>query len=71
MVTAYGVNDRRSIPGTGKIFLFSIAARPALRPTQPHILWVVGTVSPGVKRQELEAEHSPPSRAQVETGGAR
>jgi hypothetical protein len=54
----------------GKIFLFSIASRPALRPTQPPIQWVPGAFSPGVKQQALEADHSPPSDARVKNGGA-
>jgi hypothetical protein len=35
------------------------------RPTQPPIQWVTGTLSLGVKRQEREADHSPPSSAEV------
>jgi hypothetical protein len=40
-------------PGFGsrhdKIFLFSIASKSALGPTQPPIEWVLGTISPGGK----------------------
>jgi hypothetical protein len=43
------------------IFLFSTASRPALGPTQ----WVPEAVSPVVKRQWREADHSPPSSAEV------
>jgi hypothetical protein len=32
--------------------------------------WVPGAPSPGVKRQGREADNSPPSIAEVETGGA-
>jgi hypothetical protein len=35
--TGYGLDDRGSIPRRGKIFLFSVASRPALRPTQPPV----------------------------------
>jgi hypothetical protein len=35
----YGLDDPGSIPGRGKIFLFS---KPALRLTQPSIQWVQG-----------------------------
>jgi hypothetical protein len=34
-------------------------------PTQPPIQWVPGAFSPGVKRQEREADHSPPTNAEV------
>jgi hypothetical protein len=47
------------------IFLFSTASRTALGPTQPHIQWVPGALSLGVKRPEHEAYHSPPSSAEV------
>jgi hypothetical protein len=32
--------------------------------------WVPGALSPGVKRQEREADHLPPSSAEVKKGGA-
>jgi len=35
-----------------------------LRPTQPPIQWVAGTLSLGVKRPGREADHSPPSSAE-------
>jgi hypothetical protein len=31
---------------------------------------VPGTISPGVKRQEREDDHSPPSSSEVKKGGA-
>jgi hypothetical protein len=34
--------------------------------TQPPIQWVPGTLSLGVKRPGREADHSPPSSAEVE-----
>jgi hypothetical protein len=37
----------------------------ALGPTQPPIQWVPGALSLGVKRLGREADHSPPSRADV------
>jgi hypothetical protein len=53
-----------------KIFLFSTASRPTLGPTQPSIPLVPRALSPGVKQQEREADHSPPSSAEVKKGGA-
>jgi hypothetical protein len=34
-------------------------------PTQPPIQWVPGALSPGAKRQGREADHSPPTSAEV------
>jgi hypothetical protein len=69
IATGYRLNDRPrgqcSSPGRVKNFLFSTASRPALGPTQPPIQWVPGALSPGVKRQEREADHSPPISAEV------
>jgi hypothetical protein len=39
--------------------------RTALGPTQPPIQWVQGALSLGVKRPGSEADHSPPSSAEV------
>jgi hypothetical protein len=47
------------------IFLFTTASRTALRSTQPPIQWVWGALSLGVKRPGCEADHSPPSSAEV------
>jgi hypothetical protein len=47
------------------IFLFTIAFRTALGPTQPPIQWVLGALSLGVKRPVNEPDHSPPSSAKV------
>jgi hypothetical protein len=48
----------------------SITVRRALGPTQPHIQLVSELVSPGVERQRREADHSPPSSAEVKNGGS-
>jgi hypothetical protein len=45
-------------------FHFSISSRPALGSTQPPIKWVPG-LFPGVKWQGREADHSPPTSAEV------
>jgi hypothetical protein len=42
------------------IFFFTTSSRPALGPTKPPIQW-----APGVKRPGGEADHSPPSSAEV------
>jgi hypothetical protein len=47
------------------VFLFTTASRTALRPTQPPIQWLPGSLSLGVKRPGREADHSPPSSAEV------
>jgi hypothetical protein len=47
------------------IFLFTTVSGTALGPTQPPIQWVPGALSLGVKWQECEADHSPPSKAEV------
>jgi hypothetical protein len=44
---------------------FTTASRSALEPTQPPIQWVPGAPSLEVKRPGLEADHSPPSNAEV------
>jgi hypothetical protein len=37
---------------------------------KPPIQWVLGDRLPGVKRPGREADHSPPSSAEVRNGGA-
>jgi hypothetical protein len=56
-----GFDSRR---GLGN-FLFTTASRMALGPTQPPIQWVPEALSLGVKRPGREADHSPPSSAEV------
>jgi hypothetical protein len=46
-------------------FLFTTASTTALGPTQPPIQWVPGALSVKVKRPGREADHSPPSSAEV------
>jgi hypothetical protein len=43
-----------------EIFPYTTAARPALRPFQPHIQWVPGDLFSRIKRPGGEAENSPP-----------
>jgi hypothetical protein len=57
---------RSSSPGRVNNFLLSTSSRPALGPTQPPIQGVPGSLSPEVKRPGHEADHSPPTSAEVE-----
>jgi hypothetical protein len=56
-----GFDSRR---GLG-IFLFTPESRTALGSTQLPIQWVPGALSLGLKRPGREADHSPPSSAEV------
>jgi hypothetical protein len=47
------------------IFLFTTVSRTALGPIQPPIQWVPRALFLGVKRPRREADHSPPSSAEV------
>jgi len=48
------------------LFLSATAvSRPALEPTQPPMQWVPAALSLGLKWPGREADHSPPSSAQV------
>jgi hypothetical protein len=47
------------------IFLLSTASRLALGPTQPPIQWVTWALSLGIKRPGREADHSPPTSAEI------
>jgi hypothetical protein len=68
IVTAYRLDNRGvgvQVPVGVKNFLFFTSSRSALGSTQTHIQWVRGALSPGVKQQGLEADHSPPAVAEV------
>jgi hypothetical protein len=56
---------RGSSPGRIKNFNFSISSRPAVEPTQHPIKRVPGALSQGLKWQGREADHSPPTSAEV------
>jgi hypothetical protein len=59
------LRDRSSSPNGGKNVHLSMSSRPALWPTQPPIQWVPEAHSSGVKRPGHEADHSPPTSAEV------
>jgi hypothetical protein len=64
----YGLDDwgsRVRFPAGAGIFFSTTASRTALGPAQPHIKWVPGSLSLGVKMPEREVDHSPPSSAEV------
>jgi hypothetical protein len=68
MATGYEVDER----ATGIQFLaearklvFSTMSRQPLGSTQPHIQCMQGTFSPNVKWLGCEANHSPPSTADI------
>jgi hypothetical protein len=67
ITTGYRLDDRggcwSSNPNRGGIFLLSTSFRPVLVSTQRPIQWVPGALSPWVRRQEHEANHSPPTSA--------
>jgi hypothetical protein len=60
--------DRGSIPGRGeRIFPLDSVSRSALGPTQPPVQWVPVDPFPGAKaRPGRDADHSPPSSAEIE-----
>jgi hypothetical protein len=68
IATGYWLDDRkfgvRVLVGSG---IFSSTPSPdwLLGPTQPPNLWVPGALSPGVKRPRRQADHSPPTSAEV------
>jgi hypothetical protein len=68
IATDYWLDDQvvgvRVLEG-GKNFHFSMSPRPALGPTHPPIQRVPGALSPGVKRPGHEADHLPPTNAEV------
>jgi hypothetical protein len=60
------MNRVHFLVGAGTFF-FATASRSALGPTQPPIQWVLGTPSLGVKWPGNEADHTPPSSADVKS----
>jgi hypothetical protein len=52
-----------------EILLWSTVSRLVQGSTHPSIQWVSGALSTGVKGPYREADHSPPSSAEVKNGG--
>jgi hypothetical protein len=50
-------------------YLFSIASRPALVPSELSVQWVQGAVSMGKKLKGCEADISPPSSIEAKNDG--
>jgi hypothetical protein len=70
IVTVYGLDDRSSIPCGSKKSLYFTASRQALRPTPSPLQYVPAALSLWVKSAESNANHPPPSRAEVNNVGA-
>jgi hypothetical protein len=69
--TDYGLDERGSTPNRDKIFfLISTVLRPTLGLTQPPIEWKRGIFPREVERQNLQADHSTLSSAEIRNGGA-
>jgi hypothetical protein len=58
-------SSRVRFPAGAVKFLLTTMSRTVLGPTQPPNQWVPGAFSMGVKRPGREADHSPPSSAEV------
>jgi hypothetical protein len=66
IATGYGLDDREvgvRVSVGSRIFFTS--SRLDLGPTQSPIQWVPGVLSPGVERPGREADHSPPTSAEI------
>jgi hypothetical protein len=66
IVSDYRLDGRGSIPGRGKDYSSILCVQTTLRPIQPPIQWLPGGLFPGGKaRLVCDADHSPPSNAEV------
>jgi hypothetical protein len=54
-----------SLCDRGEVFLLSTSSTPVLGPTQPPIQWGTEDLSLVVKRLRREADHSPPTSAEI------
>jgi hypothetical protein len=71
MATSYGMDGRGSIPDKGKKFyvLHSVQSGSGAHPFSIEMC-TRGALSPGIKRTGRDADHSPPSGAELKNGGA-
>jgi hypothetical protein len=70
LVMGYGLDGLCSIPSSARFFSSPQCPGRLWGLTQPPVQWVLGALSPGVKHQECEANHSPPANAKDKKGGA-
>jgi hypothetical protein len=70
IATGYGLDGRGSIPGRARRFyqLHNVKIGPGAHPAS--YLMGTGGSFPEVKRSGREADHPPPSSAEVKNGGA-
>jgi hypothetical protein len=69
IATAYWLDGRVSIPGFGNKYLF-ILQRPERLCSPQSPQWVPRSLSLGIKLPGCEADHSPPSSAEVKNCGS-
>jgi hypothetical protein len=72
IATSYELDSQEigvRFPAEARDFFFEVS-RPVLRPSRPPMQWVPGVVSLGVERPGRESDYSPPSNAEMRTGGA-
>jgi hypothetical protein len=67
--TGHGLDDRSSIPGWSKIFLFTVASRMVLGHIYPPIQLVPNSLSTWMKFVGREANNSAPSNTEIENSG--
>jgi hypothetical protein len=66
LLVLYGLDEWGFESGQGLgIFLFTTESRPALGPTELPFQWAPGALSLGLRRLGREADHLPPSSAEV------
>jgi hypothetical protein len=66
---ATGWTAQVRFPVVQGFFLLSVLTDSGAHPA-PYSMGIWGALSPGVKRQGRESDHSPPSSAEVKEGGA-